>query len=351
MGKFGFVIHPLCISDFSRKFPFAQRLPDVLIKKAMEKLPPIKISKITGIESPAGKAEGFLVAVPLLPEQMLGLPTDFVERKIIKACTAVQGLGAQIVGLGAFTSVIGDKGVSIARELNIPVTTGNSYTVATALEAVRKVCKVTGRSLAEVEIVIIGANGSIGSTCAKLLAREARFMTLVSRDLKKLEGLAGCIMRETGLAVHITNRSEGPLRRADIVITVSSSVDTIIHTQHLKKGAVVCDVARPRDVSMQVAQQRKDVTIIEGGVVKVPGNVKFNFDFGLPSGMCYACMAETMILAMENRFEDYSLGSRLEMDKVNEMAKLAQKHGFSLAGLRGIDGFISYKEIREKAAT
>ena len=38
-------------------------------------------------------------------------------------------LGAKIVGLGAFTAVVGDAGITVARNLNIPVTTGNSYTV------------------------------------------------------------------------------------------------------------------------------------------------------------------------------------------------------------------------------
>jgi predicted amino acid dehydrogenase len=349
MGKFGFIIHPLCISDFSRKFAFAEKLPDGFIKKVMGKLPPIKAAHITGIESPKGKAEGYFIAVPLLPEQMLGLPTELVERKILKACRMAQGLGAQIVGLGAFTSVVGDKGLSIAQKLDIPLTTGNSYTVATALEAVRQACKATGRTLGDLEIVIIGANGSIGSTCAKILAREAKYMTLVSRDIERLEKLAEGIMRETGLAVHTTNMSKGPLKRADIVITVSSSVDTIIRPEHLKRGAIVCDVARPRDVSAQVAQKRKDVVIIEGGIVKIPGRPNLKFDFGLPPGMCYACMAETMILAMESRFENYSIGSRLELEKVNEISQLARKHDFRLAGFRGTEGFVDYEKIGKNA--
>lgn len=348
MGKFGFIIHPLCISDFSRKFPFAERIPEGVMKKITERLPPIRVSEITGIESPAGSAEGCFVAVPLLPEQMLGLPEELVRGRILKACRMAQGMGAQIVGLGAFTSVVGDKGLSIAEGLEIPATTGNSYTVATALEAVRKACSAVGKTLGDSEIVIVGANGSIGSACAKILAPEARFLTLVSRDMEKLEQLAGEIMQLTGLAVHTTNRTEGPLKRADVVITVSSSVDTIIMPEHLKRGAIVCDVARPRDVSAKVSQLRKDVLIIEGGVVKVPGNVNFNFSFGLPPGMCYACMAETMILAMEGRFENYSIGNRLEPERVKEIWKLGKKHGFTLAGIKNPNGFTAYKELEKR---
>ena len=140
------------------------------------------------------------------------------------------------------------------------------------------------------------------------------------------------------------------MKRADVVITVSSSVDTIIFPDHLKKGAIVCDVARPRDLSAQVAKTRKDVLIIEGGVVKVPGDVNFNFNFGLPPGMCYACMAETMILAMEGRFENFSIGSRLDVEKVNEIWELGEKHGFKLAGIRGPEGFTAYSQLGKNAA-
>jgi len=76
-----------------------------------------------------------------------------------------------------------------------------------------------------------------------------------------------------------------------------------------------------------VANQRKDVLVIEGGVVKVPGEVEFNFDFGFPPRMAYACMAETIILALEGRCENFSLGKKLDPDKVREIGRLAEKHG------------------------
>jgi predicted amino acid dehydrogenase len=38
-------------------------------------------------------------------------------------------------------------------------------------------------------------------------------------------------------------------------------------------GSVVCDVARPRDVSAMVAAVRDDILVIDGGMVDVPGPV------------------------------------------------------------------------------
>ena len=77
--------------------------------------------------------------------------------------------------------------------------------------------------------------------------------------------------------------------------------------------------------------------VIEGGAVEVPGEVDFHFNFGFPPRTSYACMAETMILALENRYENFSLGRELSLERVREIARLAAKHGFKLAGFRSFE--------------
>ncbi len=77
--------------------------------------------------------------------------------------------------------------------------------------------------------------------------------------------------------------------------------------------------------------------VIEGGAVEVPGDVDFHFNFGFPPKTSYACMAETMILALEERYENFCLGSDLSLERVHEIARLADKHGFKLAGFRSFE--------------
>ena len=48
-------------------------------------------------------------------------------------------------------------------------------------------------------------------------------------------------------------------------------------------------------------------------------------------------MAETMLLALEGRYENFSLGKELSLEQVREIGQLAQKHGFKLAGLRSFE--------------
>ena len=97
-----------------------------------------------------------------------------------------------------------------------------------------------------------------------------------------------------------------------------------------------------------MAQLRPDVLVIEGGVCVAPGeNPRFNFDFGFPEGVCLACMAETMILTLEGRFEDFSIGRGLQIEKVEEISRLAKKHGFKLAGFRAFDEPITPERIEQ----
>lgn len=347
MNRFAFVIHPLNVADVSRKFGFARHLPDKWVEKAISYLPPMKTAHITGIRSDynENEIEGWFVSCPLTACQILNLPPERVLAKVVQTGKLAERLGARIVGLGAFTKVVGDAGITVNERLSIPVTTGNSYTVATALQGTRDAARLMGHHMEQAVVSVVGATGSIGAVCARILAREARELILVGRNLNKLELLAQQILYDTGLAAQVTNDIKGSLRRADVVVTVTSAVDAVIEPEDIKPGAVVCDVARPRDVSRRVVQARDDVLVIEGGVVDVPGNPDFHFNFGFPPRTCYACMAETMILALEGRFESFTLGRELTVTQVEEIAAMAAKHGFKLAGFRSFEHAITPDRI------
>jgi fatty aldehyde-generating acyl-ACP reductase len=91
---------------------------------------------------------------------------------------------------------------------------------------------------------------------------------------------------------------------------------------------VVCDISRPPNVSRAVRMSRPDAFVIDGGVVSLPRESRLSLNLDMDPGLAYACMAETMILALERRFEDTSLGIDLDMDNVTEMGRLAERHGF-----------------------
>ena len=356
MDTFAFIIHPIDPKrDVSRKFPL---LGKILTERQIDFFstffPPVYISEITGIVSQATGKEikGWFVACPLTPRRMLELPERVVYRKIIQTGRLAERLGAKILGLGAFTSVVGDGGVTVAKALDIPVTTGDAYTVAVAVEALLEAGRLLEIEPSAATAAVVGATGTIGRVVAEMLAEHVGALYLIGRRQEALEAEQRRLLN-LGVPAEVQVSTEmQTLQQADLVVTVSSAIETIIEPQHLRSGSVVCDVARPRDVSAQVAAVRDDVLVIDGGMVEVPGPVDFHFDFGFPPRHAYACMAETMVLALEGRFEDYTVGKHITRAQVDEIARMAQKHGFRLSGFRSFEQPVTMEQIarvRERA--
>lgn len=353
LERFGFIIHPLTARDVARKYKLARWLPDPWVEKIIRRIPPREVSHITGVRSALGtEAEGWFVACSLTSRQLLELPEAFVIQRIAAAARKAAELGARIVGLGAFTAVVGDGGKSVARQVDVPITTGNSYTVATALQGLEKASAAMGLPLEEANVAVLGATGSIGSACARLLATRVGGLILAGRDRERLQRVAALVRERGGVNPRVTTDVSEAVRQSQAVVAVTSALESIIDAADLQPGAVVCDVARPRNVGRAVAEARQDVLVIEGGVVDVPGEVNFRFDFGFPVRTAYACMAETMILALEGRYEPFSLGKELSVERVEEISRLAEKHGFRLSGLRSFERALTEEEIgrvRERA--
>lgn len=347
MNRFAFIVHPITTRDFARKFPITRLMPQGLVEALLRLKKPVLMNKITGIRSihDGSEVEGLFIGCPLTTRILLNEPAERTLPAIIAAAQLAQEQGAQIVGLGAMTSVVGDAGITVAKHVDIAVTTGNTYTVATALEGTRRAAQLMGIDLAQATVAIVGATGSIGKVCAEVMAAETARVVLAIRDQAKGEALRD-ELGATRATIDVSTRLAECLPDADIVICVSASVDALVQPKHLKRGAVVCDVARPRDVSVAVAKERDDVLVIEGGVVQPPGDrVDLGFNFGFPPGTMYACMAETSLLALSGRIENFSLGRDLERAKVDEIAGLAQLHGYRLAGFRSFERAVSEGEI------
>jgi len=356
VDTFAFIIHPIDPKrDVSRKFPFLGRvLSERQIDFFSTFFPPVYISEIEGIKSEATGKEikGWFIACPYTPRRMMELPEKTVYRKIIQTGRLAEKLGAQMLGLGAFTSVIGDAGITIANALDVPVTTGDSYTVTVAVDALREAAAVMDIPLRGTTAAVVGATGAIGQICAELLAEDVERLYLIGRRRDALEELRDRLQDQARTlrpgqpqAELVISTSMDVLADAQLILTVTSSIDDIIRPEHLQPGSVVCDVARPRDVSAMVAAARDDILVIDGGMVDVPGSVNFHFDFGFPPGKAYACMAETIALTLEGHFEDYTLGKHLTRERVEEIDAIAKKHGFRLSGFRSFEREVTEQQI------
>ncbi len=357
INRFAFVIHPLSLKFIHNHslFRWTRYLPDVLVEKVAAYMPPLFISTIRGGVSPTTgqRIEGYLYSLGATPRQMMQHDEHFTYKKLAKIAEMAERRGARIMGLGAFTSVVGDAGITVAHEADIAVTSGNSLTVAATLEAAKQaVIKMGAEDLTKGKAMVVGATGSIASVCARLLAQAIGDVVLVSIEPEKLIELKRTIQRETpGARVTIATRTGELVSDCDLIVTATSAFgQRVIDLTKCKPGAVICDVARPPDINPAEAALRPDLLIIESGEVLIPGDIDFGYDIGLPPKTAYACLAETALLAMDGRFEDYTLGRNIDMERVKEIYRLFGKHNFQIAGLRSFEEYITDEDIAKKRA-
>src|SRR5262249_20637295 len=136
------------------------------------------------------EVKGWFIACPFTPVRMMQLPVPHVYNKLIACGHKAEKLGARILGLGAYTSVVGDAGRTIADRLELPVTTGDSYTIMMAVEAVRRAAQVMDIPLETATAAVVGATGAIGSVCAEMLADDVANLILVGRRDDKVQDIA-----------------------------------------------------------------------------------------------------------------------------------------------------------------
>jgi len=342
LNKFAFIVHPNQTGDMWR-FPFSGLLPGRILEGLHRFAPPVKLAEITGIESSLGITGGFLISVPLTARQMSKLPRSVLNGKIVRAARMAQRLGATMVGLGDFAPLLGEDGYGFGEYFGLGVTGGFRYSLFTGLAAALDAAVLMGHNLKKAHVVVLDAAGPVGSACAHLLAGRVMRMTLVDKEKRKLNDLAGKILFESGLSVGISPDDKKVIGAAHIVVAPQGQV----MDSRLLPGAVVCNLVSPPNDCWQPAVVREDVLTVEGALVKAPGKENKNLMPGLPPGMICPSMAETILLALEGRRENYWPVSRVTVVQVRQMAALAEKHGFKTAGIRGIKSPLTPEDIEK----
>ncbi|MFZ2308851.1 MAG: saccharopine dehydrogenase NADP-binding domain-containing protein [Rhodoferax sp.] len=361
--RFAFVIHPLSQNYIRNAFPIPKSTPKFVMDKVetlAAHMPPIVYCKMSNIVSPNGaEAEGWLISVGGTPKEMLSRSPEFTYRRLLQASKMAEKMGAQIMGLGAFTKVVGDAGVTVARRSSLPITTGNSYSASGALWAAADAMRRMGlvhlnkhNKKVAAKTMVIGASGSIGSVSARLLAMSFDEVYLAGRTLSKLDELKASILKETPDAkVFTTVDYNDLLGDMDMIVTSTSGAGKeILDIMKVKPGCVITDVARPLDLPASDVAKRPDVLVIESGEIELPTKVKGLKSIGLPPNVIYACLAETIVLALEGRFEVFTVGRDTEWEKVKEIYKLGLKHGMKLAAISGVNGVFSDEAIAKVVA-
>lgn len=411
--RFAFIIHYPAPEDVVLNNPsFASMSRDDLYRflqwESLTKDPGI-VCHMPAIKSKNGSTvEGWLIGVPYGGREIMQLPYGQAVDMIARAVDMGRNLGAEIVGLGALTSVVTRGGRAVTGR-NVAVTSGNSFTTLMGVEALFLGAEKMHIETAAARGGVVGATGSIGRACALMLSEKLCQLTLfgnpdhptssknrlqsltkeifayASRRMQsgELKGMSQWLARVFEMLKNQSNDSataylnsltkeeftlplineicaylkiDSPisisisipddLPACNLVIATSNSPEYLIFADNLQSGAVVCDVARPSDVDPSV-YSRDDVLVLEGGLVQYPDDISFGANLGYRDGVSLACLSETVLLALEGECQDYSIGNKLSLDTVQYLRNIARQHGFGLAGLKMGNHEVNDEEIEK----
>lgn len=334
---FAVIGHPYNFQHLIRYFKHFKpdmKLPSQqFIAKLFELTPAYKSFDIKGFRSSTGKTvDGYFVMCPIIPD-MLKLSPERVVAKVIEACRVSERLGVGIVALGGFTSIAGEQySRELVSKVNVPVTTGNTFTVALTLDGIYKAAELMQIRLENSRVTVIGGTGDIGGAVARILSRGVAEITLTSRSEKNLLEMERVLSYCGKAEVKTTRDSNEAIKQADIILAAASVSSSFIDFNNFKPGAIICDVGYPKNISYTLCN-RKDIFIFSGGITKLPSEFNLGFDIGMPTPqVLYGCFAEAVLLALEDRYENFSWGKgTISREKVDFIREVASKHGFGLA--------------------
>jgi len=336
-----FMIHPLTLDDFwqARRFSWMKPLVDKgiisegTVRQMADSLRPMKVGELSGIRTREGKQiRAYLISSPLLPDVFRDNP-DLATRRAIEGAKLARELGASVFGLGAFWSVVGNKGQDVQAAVpDITVTNGGAYTSGTIKAAIPGILahfQGAGRDLGAATAAVVGANGVVAFGIARTIAPQVAKVIMVGRDAERLERSATTLRRANPTTEIVTTTSYDALREASLIFTATSDPNPVIFPQHVQEGTWIFDEGRPADVDDSVTQI-PGVRVIPGGVVRPPGNMTSQVNLHFGEGQVPACLAETLILAATGEYDRKSLGAQTLTENINFFVEQAETLGFKV---------------------
>jgi acetylornithine/succinyldiaminopimelate/putrescine aminotransferase/predicted amino acid dehydrogenase len=334
--KVAWLFHMIDADDLISLEPDAARLTfeerERFLRHFAPRANPMVMSSFDVQSTTGARVRFYAIALPFTSNQMKQWldDTDFfrVRHSIDKAIKVARFIGCQVIALGQYTSIV-TRNATTLQLPEVGLTTGNSYTIALALEAVERAVKEHGLDPSTASLAVVGASGNIGQTCAEILAPRFGSTVLLGSNkpsaMRRLESLQARLPRAR------VEADPSALRDANVVLAAANAPTPFLGPNVFSQGAIVCDLSVPAAVEPEVRDLRPDMLIIGGGIARLPyGEHHGIIGFPLPPGQVYGCMAETMLLGLEG-VRDATFTGILPAEHVFRLAGMAKRHGFELA--------------------
>jgi len=368
-----FLCHPIDIGHFQSFFDLTTGILDSNLKQIVKELAPIQefypyhISQLEG--GKGNKIDVVYLGIPLTSESFYeaiksGRRADIIAQ-IQRAVNWANKQKAKVVGLGQFTSIITENGLRIESK-DALLTTGNAFTAQATIEAMTKALLENNLDMENSSFGIVGASGNIMSVITKIVSVNSKHLTLifnksiwnVKKNVDTINDLITYLSKHHSnkalrrfLSHEIENKtaeeilhdpfvisfitistSVNALSNCNVVLTGTNAPEPFIDGRQLLENAIVVDLAVPPNVKADSLSMEQ--TYIKGGIIQLPTingkeQVLNSAIFPLDPGESYACMAETMALALDDFKGDHLIGD-IDVETVELVDKILKRQGFQL---------------------
>jgi predicted amino acid dehydrogenase len=316
--RFAFLVHPL--AGFQRRLMGIRRVHGPLVLGQPAGVDAVGVSAKIRIPTAVGEAEGLIVAVPDLADELVADQSRALALEE-RAARVAEAEGALVIGLGSALAVVAGRGQPLSQATRLPVTTGHAST-AWATAAITKLV-LAERGLPKGPVAVLGFQGAVGEAVAGLLAQEGVEIWVdgSSPAAEKRARQLGCVPATLAEAVG----------RCTIVVGASTT-GPVLDPALLVPDTTLVDLALPPTLSP--GPTPPGFRVVAGEALRVPGRLRGGFwgaiwlllaQYG--RGNVYACLAEPAAMALTGE-RGWSHGRRLSLESVRTAGSVLTHLGF-----------------------
>lgn len=333
MKRCAFIFHPLAFWQLAALDGCVGNKSPKLIKQFLLQIPPTVAKTVEVVSATGEKTKVDLICLWALPEQFKKENFAILATRFAEAFALAKRNGCQLVGLGAYSKMAVQVCPNLAERFGIAVTTGNSLTAALAVKTLRDLIAVKNLPRSSLEVAVVGATGSIGSAVARAIGPEVGRLNLASRSEKSLEKMKPGVAH-FGNRIRLFTDTKTACQEAHLVFLATSEPGFLLQASDLPYESWVVDISKPANVMAD--PKRNDVRIIDCAMVAAPPRLVveqrhqvFPEVEGLDTPEIFACFAETLVLSLQGRNENFSYDQPLDLEKFPEILTMARRHGFA----------------------
>ncbi len=238
--------------------------------------------------------------------------------------------GAGILGVDISGDLLAYKWGAVCAKLKIPVTTGKALIAWSAYEAIYRMARLRRINLKNASLAAIGISDSAVALCCKKLSGVIKRIAIFDQDKDKAKRLSEqALFLNPRIELSMADTIDAAVKDSDIVLVSGNLQDELPFMDAINPGGIVCNILSP-GMSLQKRNSFRGASLISAGFIRLPQVNNLRLIKGLPQNVVFAAMAETMLLALEDKFTDYSGNVDTNIEKMEEIADIAARHGFEV---------------------